>query len=57
MNCYSAISKSTSEKTFVADSNVTGCDKCSCNGIVESKSTAIDGKPNNTLPGIGFRLS
>ena len=32
---------------------MTGCDKFSCNGKVESKSTEDD-EPNNTPPGIGF---
>ena len=35
---------------------MTGCDKCSCNGKVESKSTEDD-EPNNTPPGIGFRFA
>ena len=37
----SADSKSTKDETFVADSNVTGCDKCSCNGKDESKTTVL----------------
>ena len=32
-------------ETFVADSNVTGCDKCGWNGKVESKTTEDD-EPN-----------
>ena len=52
----SADSKSTKDETFVADSDVTGCDKCSCNGKVESKSTEDD-QPNNTPPGIGFSFT
>ena len=35
------------------DSDVTGCDDCSCNRNVESKSTEIDDEPNNMPPGIG----
>ena len=42
------------DETFVADRYVTGCDKCTCNGKFESKSTEIDDKPNSTLSGIGF---
>ena len=39
--------KTTKDETCVADSNVmTGCDKCSCNGKVESKTTEDD-EPNN----------
>ena len=49
-------SKSTKDETFVADSNVTGCDKCSCNGKGESKSTEDD-EQNNTPPGIGFSVA
>ena len=49
---HSVDSKSTKYETFVADSNVTGCDKCSCDGKVESKTTGDD-EPNNTPPGIG----
>ena len=41
---------------FSADSNVTGCDKCSCNGKVESKTTDDD-KPNNTRPGTEFSFA
>ena len=50
-------SKDTKYEKFVADSdNVTGCDRCTCNGEVESKSTGDD-EPNNTPPGIGFDFS
>ena len=49
-------SKSTNDETFVADSNVTGCNKCSCNGKVESKSTA-DAEANSTPPSIGFSFA
>ena len=35
---------------------MTGCDKCSCNGKVESKITEDD-KPNNTPPGIEFSFA
>ena len=43
-------------KTFVGDSNVTGCDEGSCNGKVESKPTEDD-EPNHTPPGIGFSFA
>ena len=33
-----------------------GCDKCSRNGKVESKTTEDD-EPNNTPPGIGFSFA
>ena len=46
--------KSTKNETFVAGSDVTGCDKCSCNRKVKSKCTEIDDGPNNTSPGVGF---
>ena len=35
---------------------MTRCDKCSCNGKVESQSTEDD-EPNNTPPGIGFSFA
>ena len=35
---------------------MTGCDKCSCNGNVESKSTEDD-EPSNTPPGIEFSFA
>ena len=50
-------SKSAKDETFVADSNETGCDKCSCNRKVENKCTEIDDQPNNTTPGIGFSFA
>ena len=44
-------------ETFAADSNVTGCIKCDCNGKkVESKTTEDD-EPNNKPPGIGFSFA
>ena len=49
-------SKSKKDETFVADSGVTGCDKCSCNGKVESKSTEDD-EPNKTPLDIGFSFA
>ena len=50
----SADGKSTKIETFVADSNsVTGCDKCSCNGKIESKTTEDD-EASIISPGIGF---
>ena len=52
----SADCKSTKDETFVADSNVAGCDKCGCNGKVENKITEND-QPNNTPPGIGFNFA
>ena len=52
----SADDKSTKDETFVADrNNVTGCDKCSCNGKVESETTE-DLEPSNTPSGIGFSI-
>ena len=48
--------KSAKYKTFIADSNVTGCDKCSCNQKVEKKYTEIKDEPN-TPPGIGFSFA
>ena len=48
----SAHGKSREDGTFIADSNVTGCDKCGCNKKVESKTTDDD-EPNNTPPAIG----
>ena len=33
-----------------------GCDKCGCNGKVESKTTEGD-EPNNTPPGVGFSFA
>ena len=50
-------SKSANYETFVADSNETGCDKCSCNRKVENKCTEIDDQPNNTTPGIGLSFA
>ena len=49
-------SKSTRDETFVADTNVTGCDMCSCNERVGIRSTEGD-EPNNTPPGIGFSFA
>ena len=46
----------TKDEAFVADSNVTDCDKCSCDGKVESKTTEDD-EPNNAPPGIGFSFA
>ena len=47
----SADSKSTKDETFVAGNNdVTGCEKCSCNG-------KVDDKPKNTPPGIEFSFA
>ena len=52
-----ADSKNTKYEKSVADSdNVTGCDICTCNGKVESKSTGDD-EPNNTPPDIGFNVA
>ena len=50
-------SESTKYEMFAADSNVTGCDKCSCNRKVESKSTETDDEQNNTPAGIGFSFA
>ena len=36
---------------------MTGCDKCSYNGKVESESTEIDDEPNNSPPDIGFSFA
>ena len=52
----SADGKSTKDETFVADSNVTGCDKGGCDEKVETKTTEDD-EPNNTPPGIGFSFA
>ena len=52
----SAHGRSTKDETVVADSNVTGCDKCGCNGKVEIKTTEDD-EPNYTPPGIGFSFT
>ena len=52
-----ADSKSTNKETFVEDSNVTGCNKRSCNGKIENKYTGNGDEPNNTPAGIGFGLS
>ena len=49
-------SESTKDETFVADSNVIGCCKYSCNGKVESGSTE-DNELNNTPPDIGFSFA
>ena len=52
----SADGKCTKNETFVADSNVTGCDKCGCHGKVESKTTEDD-ELNKTPPGTGFSFA
>ena len=52
----SADGKITKYEMFVADSNMNGCDKYSCNGKVESETTE-DLEPNNTPPGIGFSFA
>ena len=54
---FPAGSKSTNDETSVVNSNVTGCDKCSCNRKIENKSTEIDDEPNNTQPGNGFSFA
>ena len=48
-----ANSARTAEETFVVDSTVGGCEKCSCNIKVKSKCTEIDNE-SNTPPDIGF---
>ena len=50
-------SKITKYETIVVDSNVTGCEKCSCNRKIKNKCTEIDDEPNNTPPGIGFSFA
>ena len=46
--------ESTKDETFVADSNVTGCDKCSCDKKSQKLIMKNYEKPNNTPPGIRF---
>ena len=52
----SADGKKTKYETFAADSNMTSCEKCGCNGKAESKTTEDD-EPNNTPPGVGFSFA
>ena len=47
-----ADSNSKKDETFIADSTMTGYDKCSCKRKVETKYTKIDDK-SNPPPGIG----